>query len=294
MDAPDNITPFDRALLRQRRARIAPVFGEADFLFQEVFTRLSERLEDIARDFETALVLGARGNQVPLAGVKNLITADMSPAFNPQITCDEELLPLKEGSVDLIFSPMALHLVNDLPGALIQMRQALRPDGLLLAAFPGGNTLSELRQSLLTAESNLTGGVTPHIAPFIDMRDAGGLLQRAGLTMPVTDTDKITVTYRNPLRLLTDLRQMGEGNVLNARARTPLKRAVLMEALRLYVHDYGDADGMVPATFEIVYLTGWAPHPDQPKPLRPGSAKARLADALGVPEISAGEKPGEG
>ncbi len=291
MNAPDHIAPFDRTLLRTRRARIAPNFKEADFLFQEIYTRLSERLEDMARDFETALVLGARGNTAPLPGVKNLTTADLSPAFQPNIVCDEDMLPLKAESLDLIFCPMALHWVNDLPGALIQMRQALKPDGLLLAAFPGGNTLGELRQCLLTAESNLTGGVTPHIAPFIDMRDAGGLLQRAGLALPVTDTDKITVTYRNPLRLLSDLRQMGESNILADRARTPLSRAVLMEALRLYVQDYGDADGVVPASFEIVYLTGWAPHPDQPKPLRPGSAKARLADALGVPEISTGEKP---
>ncbi|MGB0922184.1 MAG: methyltransferase domain-containing protein [Alphaproteobacteria bacterium] len=289
-----HIAPFNRALLRKRRTRLHGKFAEADFLYNEITTRLSERLEDISRTFATAAVLGARGAVPPLANVDRVFHTDMTAHPGANLVCDEDMLPIKPASLDLIFSPMALHWVNDLPGALIQMRQALKPDGLLLAAFPGGNTLHELRHCLLQAEAALTGGAAPHIVPFIDLRDAGSLLQRAGFALPVTDADRINVTYRNPMRLLHDLRLMGEGNAMAAAPQKPLRRDVLMEAMRLYQAEFANADGTVPATFEIVYLTGWAPHPDQPKPLRPGSAKARLADALGVPEISAGEKPGEG
>ena len=274
--------PFNRSLLRRQMARRAGEFGDASFLYQEIVESLSERLQYINRRFDTALWLGARQECPAALDVKHLFSASL---IQGDVICDEEFLPFRSQSLDLIFCPWGLHFVNDLPGALAQMRHALKPDGLLLAAFPGGETLKELRDCLLRAESELAGGVAPRISPFVDMRDAGGLLQRAGFSLPVTDKDALNVRYRNPMRLLTDLRQMGEANILNSRSNRPLRRDVLMAAMADYIDRYSDEDGTVPATFEIVTLTGWAPHPDQQQPLRPGSAKASLAEALGSTEI---------
>jgi SAM-dependent methyltransferase len=201
---------------------------------------------------------------------------------------DQEALPFAEGAFGLIVSTLSLHWANDIVGALIQARRALRPDGLLLASFFGGRTLTELRESLLVAESEVTGGASPRVAPFADVMDGANLLQRAGFALPVADTDVVTLRYREPLKLFADLRAMGETSALRARVR-PLTRDVIARAMAHYAERFADPDGKLRATFEIVTLTGWAPHESQQKPLAPGSAKTRLADALRVQEISAGE-----
>jgi SAM-dependent methyltransferase len=204
-----------------------------------------------------------------------------------------ENLPLEEGSQDLAVSAMLMHALNDPVGHLVQLRRALKPDGLLLAALFGGQTLHELRASLAEAEAEVEGGLSPRVAPMAEIRDLGALLQRAGFAMPVADAERLTVTYATPLHLMRELRAMGETNILSARRRQPLRRGTLMRACDIYAIHFAAPDGRVRATFEIVFLTGWAPAPDQPQPLRPGSAKARLADALGVPEVSTGEKAGK-
>ena len=206
------------------------------------------------------------------------------------LAADEEYLPFRDASFDLIVSCASLHHVNDLPGALVQIQRALKPDGVFLAALFGGATLTELRQAWLAAETALEGGAGPRVAPFADLRDAAGLLQRAGFALPVADSDTITVTYENPLKLMSDLRGMGETNVLRERRRAPTRRATLMAAADCYRSQFAGGDGRAPATFQILSLTGWAPAAGQPQALRPGSATARLAEAFGVPEQSAGEK----
>ncbi len=190
-------------------------------------------------------------------------------------------------------SALALQFVNDLPGTLVQIRRALKADGLFLATLLGGETLTELRQSFAAAESEIEGGLSPRVAPFADLRDLGALLQRAGFALPVTDVDRLLVRYDSPFALMHDLRRMGATNALVARRRTPLRRATVMRMAEIYAQRFADADGRVRATFEIVWLTGWTPHPSQQQPLRPGSARTRLADALGTQEISAGEKAGD-
>jgi SAM-dependent methyltransferase len=208
------------------------------------------------------------------------------------IAADEEALPFCDGVFDLVVSALALQFVNDLPGTLVQIRRALKPDGLFVAAILGGETLTELRQSFATAESEVEGGVSPRVAPFADLRDLGALLQRAGFALPVTDTDRLTVRYGSAFALMHDLRRMGATNALADRRRTPLKRATLMRMGEIYAERFADHDGRLRATFEIMWLSGWAPDPSQQQPLRPGTAKARLADALGTREFPAGEKVG--
>jgi SAM-dependent methyltransferase len=208
-----------------------------------------------------------------------------------RIVADEEALPFAAGSLDLVVSGLALQAVNDLPGVLVQIRRALRPDGLFLAALLGGDTLGELRQSFAVAESELEGGASPRVAPFADLRDMGALLQRAGFALPVTDTDRVTVRYATPIALMLDLRRMAATNPLVERRRVPLRRATLMRAIEIYAARFADGDGRVRASFDIVWLSGWVPHENQQQPLRPGSAKMRLADALGTQEIGTGEKP---
>lgn len=221
------------------------------------------------------------------------MTLDLAPAFaGSGVVGDEEHLPFRNQSFDLVFSPLSLHWTNDLPGALIQLRRALKPDGLLLAAMFGGGTLHELRQSLMAAELEVEDGVSPRVSPFAEIRDAGGLLQRAGLALPVADMDTITVTYEHPLKLLADLRGMGEQNCIIERRRSFMRRQTLMRAMEIYLERYSLPDGRVSATFEVIYLTGWSPHESQQQPLRPGQATSRLADALGAVEKGAGEKPG--
>ncbi len=208
------------------------------------------------------------------------------------VAADEEALPFADSSLDLVVSALALQFVNDLPGTLVQIRRALKPDGLFLAALLGGDTLTELRQAFAAAEAEIEDGVSPRVAPFADLRDMGGLLQRAGFALPVTDADRLTVRYASPLALMHDLRRMGAANALVARRRVPLKRKTLARMMEIYAERFADTDGRIRATFEIVWLSGWAPHASQQQPLRPGSARTRLADALGVNEVSAGEKAG--
>lgn len=292
---------FDRALLRRRRDRAA-FRADTDFLFDHAAGFLAERLEDVTRAFPRVLDLGSRHG--PLnetltgrAGTELVIRSDLSAAMlarttGPAFAADEEWLPVKEESLDLIVSNLALHWANDLPGALIQISRALKPDGLFLATLLGGETLADLRAVLLEAEATIEGGAAPRVSPFVDVRDAGGLLQRAGFALPVADIDRVRVSYQSALKLMADLNAMGESNALVERSRKPLRRETLMEAARLYHARFGD--GPIEARFDVVTLTGWAPHPDQQKPLKPGSAAMKLADALGTTEHPTGEKPGRG
>lgn len=224
-----------------------------------------------------------------VVGVDTLVPKEPGSRF---IAADEEALPLADASLDLAVSALALQWVNDLPGTLAQIRRALKPDGLFLAALLGGDTLTELRQSFAIAEAEIEGGVSPRVAPFADMRDVGALLQRAGFALPVADIDRLTVRYDTPFGLMQDLRGMGATNVLLERRRTPLKRATLQRMAQIYAERFSDADGRLRATFDIVWLSGWAPHESQQQPLRPGSARTRLADALKTTEFPAGEKSG--
>ena len=297
---------FDRTLHRRRLDRAAPGYGAADFLKARAAGDAVERLETIMRNFPLAVDLGARNGvfAAALAGsdaqakVGALIETDLSGLMlagraGMRVQADEERLPFADESVDLIVSTLALHWTNDLVGALIQIRNALKPDGLFLGAVLGGSTLGELRQALIQAESELSNGAGLRVSPFADVLDAAGLLQRAGFALPVADTDKVTVRYANALELIRDVRAMGESNVLFDRARRPIGRAVLARAAAIYQERFAGPDGRIQASFDIISMTGWAPHPDQQQPLRPGSAKMRLADALHTREHSAGDKAGD-
>src|SRR5262245_14140631 len=298
-----NHVVFDRQLLRARRTRAAAL-GPSTFLIERVAQDLADRLATVLRRFDCAVDLGtptdAARRALAVSGkVGSVIAADALASAHsfpgPQalaVAADEEALPFRDGALDLVVSALALQFVNDLPGTLIQVRRALRPDGLLLAALIGGDTLSELRQSFAIAESEVEEGISPRVAPFADVRNLGGLLQRAGFALPVTDVDRLTVRYDTPLALLHDLRRMGANNVLVERSRRPLKRRTLARMMEIYGERFADPDGRVRATFEIVWLSGWAPHESQQQPLRPGSAQHRLADALNAKEMSAGEKTG--
>lgn len=293
-DAAGGMEVFDRDLVVRRRDRAAPEIEAHDFLLDRAADEIAFRLGGIARTFPIALDLGAHHGLLArrlasLGSVGTVIAADSSPRMlakcpRPKVLADAEALPFRDGSLDLVVSALALHTVNDLPGTLLQVRRALKPDGLFLAAMLGGDTLKELREAFLIAESEAEGGASPRVAPFADVRDLGGLLQRAGFALPVADADVVTVTYASPFALMRELRGMGATNALVARRRTPLRRGTLMRAAEIYVERFAGSDGRIPATFEILMLTGWLPHASQQKPLQPGSAKARLADALGVPE----------
>ncbi len=285
---------FDRALVRRRRRRAAQL-GAATFLLDRVAEDLAERLAAVLRRFDLALDLGSPTEAVQTAlmrldSISTIVAANADIRRRPFVAADEELLPFRQASLDLVVSALALQFVNDLPGTLVQIRRALKPDGLFLAALLGGETLTELRQSFAAAESEIEGGASPRVAPFADLRDLGALLQRAGFALPVTDADRLVVRYDTVLALMLDLRRMGATNALIARRRMPLRRATLMRMAEIYAQRFADADGRVRATFEVVWMSGWAPHPRQQQPLRPGTARARLADALGTQEISAGEK----
>ena len=287
---------FDRSLQRRRRRRAASL-DAATFLLDRVAGELADRLGTVLRRFDVVLDLGTPGEGVRTAllrldAVGMVVSADVLPRGRPFVVADEEALPFGDGAIDLVVSALALQFVNDLPGVLLQVRRALKPDGLFLAALFGGETLTELRQSFAAAESETEGGASPRVAPFADLRELGGLLQRAGFALPVTDVDRLTVRYGSVFDLLRDLRRMGATNSLIARRRSPLRRATLRRMAEIYALRFADPDGRIRATFDIVWLSGWAPHPDQQQPLRPGSAKARLAAALGTHEISAGEKAG--
>jgi NADH dehydrogenase [ubiquinone] 1 alpha subcomplex assembly factor 5 len=257
-------------------------------------------LADTTRHFDRALVLGAHSGLVaPMLAnsgkVGAVVSSDASPAMTARgrgmrVVGDEEALPFADAAFDLIVSPLVLHWVNDLPGALVQGRRCLRPDGLFLAALLGGDTLQELREATLVAESEVTGGAAPRVAPFAAVRELGGLLQRAGLALSVADSDRLTVRYRDPFALMNEIRAMGGANAPASGPVRPMRRDVLRRTAEVYAERFCDPDGRIRATFEIVYLTGWAPHESQPRPLAPGSARTRLADALGTVERTTGDK----
>ena len=279
---------FDPRLVRAHRARAAARLGAHDFLFREVAARLADRLSDINRSFPLALEIGCRGGELTALldehdGVEKLVQCDPAPAMARRaggVAAEADALPFAEARFDLAVSSFALHWVNDLPGALLRIRRALKPDGLFLAAMPGGATLCELRAALTEAEVEVLGGASPRVSPFTDIRDAGALLQRAGFALPVADCDTITVDYESPFRLMADLRGMGETNAMAGMRRGFTPRGVLFRAAEIYRDRHAGPDGRIPATFQIVYLTGWAPHESQQKPLAPGSVSTRLADVL--------------
>jgi SAM-dependent methyltransferase len=271
-----NIAPvlFDRSLLIARQAR-ALRGHPATFLLDRVAEEMAERLSAVMRDFTDAADVWTPGEglRLPDARIKSLTR--IAPVDAPQ-----EILPLAPQSLDLVLSALALQFVNDLPGVLAQIRRALRPDGLLLAAMIGGDTLTELRQCFAAAEAECEGGVSPRVAPFADLRDVGSLLQRAGLALPVTDVDRVVVRYADAFALMLDLRRMGASNVLIERRRTPSRRTTLLRMAEIYGKRFSDSDGRIRATFDVVWLSGWAPHDSQQKPLRPGSATASLEAAV--------------
>jgi SAM-dependent methyltransferase len=281
---------FDRALQRRRLDR-AIAKGAADFLLDWTIAEFRERLATVKRQFThiadigtplpaLSLALAEDNPQAPIVRLAPSI-ASAGPAALLRVVGDEELLPLAPESADLVVSALALQQVNDLPGALIQIRRCLRPDGLFIGALLGGSTLTELRDALAAAEAELTGGVSPRVAPFADVRDMGGLLQRAGFALPVTDSEPLTVRYANVFALFADLRAMGATNTLVERSRRPTRRQVFLRAAQIYAERFADPDGRIRASFEVIFLSGWAPHESQQKPLAPGSAKVRLADVLG-------------
>ena len=297
--AQDSAQIFDRRAVRFHHHRAAAQLSDHDFLFREVADRLADRLVDINRKFEIAAELGARAGILRDAlsmgqKITSLIETGPPPidgrTGKTTVVADEEFQPFAANSLDLVISNLSLHWTNDLPGALIQTCRALKPDGLFMAAMLGGNTLGELRQALMESEIAASGGVSPRVSPFADLGDAAGLLQRAGFALPVADIDTITVTYSDAFALMRDLRGMGETNAVAARTKGFTPRTVLFDAAARYADLYADADGRIPATFQVLYLAGWAPHDSQQKPMRPGSATERLADALETSEHRAGEK----
>src|ERR1700739_4848640 len=262
---------FDRALLARRQDR-ARKLEAATFLLDRVAEDLEERLGAVKRDFTEAADIWTPGE-----GLSSRPRFSSFARIAPPDS--QEALALPAESLDLAVSALAFQFVNDLPGVFAQIRRALKPDGLLLAAMIGGDTLIELRESFAAAEAELEGGVSPHVAPFVDLRDVGALLQRAGLALPVTDVDRVVVRYDNAFGLMHDLRRMAAANILVERRRSPTRRATMLRMAEIYSERFADPDGRIRATFDIIWLSGWAPHESQPKPLRPGSAKASLEAA---------------
>src|SRR5258705_1059942 len=265
---------FDRVLLLKRQER-ARKQGAVTFLFDRVAEDIGDRLQAVMRKFSDVADVWSPGELLPKP-LSERFASITRLAFDSE----SEKLPLEPESLDLAVSALALHFVNDLPGVLAPIRRALRPDGLLLAAMLGGDTLTELRRSFAAAEAECEGGASPRVAPFADLRDLGALLQRAGFALPVTDVDRVVVRYASAFALMHDLRRMGATNILLDRRRTPTRRATLLRMAQIYGERYSDSDGRIRATFDIVWLSGWAPHESQPKPLRPGSAKASLEAAV--------------
>jgi SAM-dependent methyltransferase len=264
---------FDRGLLLARQSR-ALRLGPATFLLDRVAEDVEERLHAVLREFADVADIWTPGELLRKPSrdrFKSIVHIDLS---------EPESLPLQPGSIDLAVSALAFQFVNDLPGVLAQIRRALKPDGLLLAAMIGGDTLTELRQSFAAAEAELEGGASPRVAPFADLRDIGSLLQRAGLALPVTDVDRIVVRYDSAFALMADLRRMGATNILIERRRAPTRRATMLRMAQIYGERFADPDGRIRATFDVIWLSGWAPHESQQQPLRPGSAKASLAEAV--------------
>jgi len=290
-DKPVTVEVFDRKLAAQRRARTLAGLEDHGFLHSHVAEELSDRLAAVNREFNLAAEIGARSGAFAKTSVAKAITKllgfDLVRPFartrhNGFAVIDEERLPFADESFELILAPLSLHVVNDLPGVLAQIRRALKPDGLFMGTLFGGETLTELRSALMDAELETTGGASPRIAPAVDIRDAGQLLQRAGFALPVVDSDVLTIRYDSALHLMADLAGMGESNTLVERRRRFTRRETLARAMQIYQERFADPDGRVRASFEILYLSGWAPHESQQKPLRPGSAKMKLADALNL------------
>jgi len=285
---------FDQARIAANRHRaLRGNDPKATFLLDIAAEELGERLAVVERTFENAVELhGATGAAaraaVATGKIRHLTRVESERAYAGAeegfVEAPLEEVPLEPQSANLVLAPLSLHLTNDTPGVFIQIRRALRPDGLFLASIPGAGTLQELREVLLATEIELTGGASPRVIPFADVRDVGGLMQRAGFALPVIDAETYTVRYDSIFPLMRDLRAMGMTNPLLARSRKPLTRAFFMRAAELYAERYADPDGRIRATFSIIYVSGWAPHESQQKPLRPGSAKVRLADALKVEE----------
>ncbi|MGB0908564.1 MAG: methyltransferase domain-containing protein [Maricaulaceae bacterium] len=290
---------FDMAKRHIRRERAANRFNATStlaFFSQRCAEDIAERLLDIARTFQNALIIAPPGFWPHVAGLlpaakhpKNITTCYDLPDSTEtrgriEITAPDDALPFDPESFDLIISILSLHSVNDLPGALINMRQCLKPDGLMMASLFGGQSLNELRQSLYSAEANITGGVTPRVFPMIDFSQSAALLQRAGLALPVVDTDRFTVQYSSFDRLINDLRDQGETNILAAASGAPISKPLRDELITAYTAHSQHTEQKLTTTFEILWLTGWAPDASQQKPLKPGSAKMRLADALGAKE----------
>jgi NADH dehydrogenase [ubiquinone] 1 alpha subcomplex assembly factor 5 len=282
-----DIIVFDRQLLRQNRLRSASHFNNHRFLMDWADAQLQDRLLDVKRNFPLALQIGGR-SRFGSPQIDRIFRMDT--AEKTEVIADEEFLPFKNHSLDLITSTLHLHSVNDLPGTLLQIKNALKPDGLFLTAMFGGETLHELRESLMQAEIALKNGASPRVFPFADKPQAGALLQRAGFALPVIDSEIVTVTYDNMFKLLHDLRFMGEGNIIHARRKENPGKAFFAKAAEYYAQNFADADGRIRASFEIIFMIGWAPHASQQQPLRPGSAKTRLADALDTQEIKTGER----
>lgn len=283
MDSTPHI--FDTEHIRQRRARAAPRFAAHDFLHRRVALEIVDRLETVTRSFQRAVIFGPGAAHVvetltPACGVGQVHAARQATAHAGDFVGEEEAAPFAPQSLDLIISSLALHAANDMPGALAQLRRALKPDGLFIGALFGGDTLVELRTAFQLAEAELEGGVSPRIYPYAEIRDLGGLLQRAGFALPVADLDRIDARYETPLDLLRDLRGMGETNALASRRRRFLRRGTFLRAMDIYKERFQTKDGRTPATFNIVFLTGWAPHDSQQKPLAPGSAKTSLEKAV--------------
>ena len=282
---------FDRRSVKLHRDRAVKNLDRYDFLFCEVARMLSDKINDVQRDFSLGLDLGCHTGQIEkILGehgkIKTILKCDISEKMVQQTSklgfvADEEFLPIGNALLDIVISCLSLQWVNDLPGVLIQIRRALKKDGLFIGTLFGGETLKELRQSLITAEGQILGGISPRVSPFLDIRDGGTLLQRAGFALPVVDTDVLTVSYTNPLKLMYDLRGMGEQMATHTRQKSFTRRSILSRAVEIYQSDFGDKEGRVPASFEVITLTAWAPSNDQPKPLTRGSGKINLVDILG-------------
>lgn len=275
--SPDAI--FDRPRIIARRGRI----DSNHFLLARCAQDCAERILDINRNFERVLILAPEGFADKLAAL--LPVGKLGQIQTAPQTLDEEALPYNANSFELVISILRLHQLNDLPGVLVQCRAALTSDGLFIGAMFGGQTLTELRQTLYTVDEQINGGMSPRIYPMADFQQAAGLLQRAGFALPVVDTDRLTVSYANPMRLFSDLRDLGESNAMHTRSRKPVSRRFFLSAAQIYLELFSNESGKAKATFEILWLTGWSPHESQQKPLRPGSAKLRLADALGAKEV---------
>ena len=279
-----DIQIFDRSLLKLKRTRAARDFSSFDFLFSWVKNNLQDRLDVIQRNPERIVQLGGRGGRL----MDGAVICDLNDAFAPDVISDSEFFPFAPASLDCVISALDLHSVNDLPGALLQIKQALKPDGMFVAAVFGGETLHELRTSLSTAEMDLREGLSPRVFPFADKQEFGALLQRAGFALPVVDSEIVTVTYEHMFKLMADIRGMGEGNVIAARDKTYVGKEFFMKAAQHYAENFAEdssvSGGRLVASFEIIFLIGWAPDASQQQPLKPGSAENRLADALKAEE----------